>query len=274
MTLLQVTWDVSPTIFKIGSFEIRWYGLLFASGFLIGHKIMARIFKLENKPEKDLDALLLTMIGLTVLGARVGHYVFYEGNHFMEAPLKFIFDMLVPPYAGLASHGAAFGIVLGLYFYVKKHPDQPYLWLTDRLVIVSALAGCCIRLGNLMNSEIVGKATNVPWAFIFVQNTEFAQVPRHASQLYEAISCLVLFIILFFIYEKYKSATPRGLLTGIFFVWIFGLRFFYEFLKENQEAFENELPINMGQILSIPLVAFGLYVFINSFRQKTSTENN
>ena len=266
MTLLQIVWDVSPTIFKIGSFEVRWYGLLFASGFLIGYQIMTRIFKIENKPETDLDALLFTMIISIVLGARVGHYVFYEGHRFFQNPGAFIFEMLIPPYQGLASHGAAFGVLLGLYLYTRKHKDQAFLWVTDRIVITAALGGAAIRLGNLMNSEIVGKATDVPWAFIFKQNFEFPQVPRHPAQLYESITCLILFFILYALYNKYKTKTPKGLLTGIFFVWIFTLRFFYEFLKENQESWENGMTLNMGQILSIPVIIFGMILLIKSFK--------
>lgn len=268
MLLNQIVWDVSPTIVKNGSFEVRWYGLLFALGFLIGFQIIARIFKIEKRDENDLDKLLLTMIISIVLGARIGHYVFYEGNHFMENPGTFLWDMLIPPYSGLASHGAAFGVLLGLFIFKKRNPSYDYLWLTDRLVIVSALGGAFIRFGNFMNSEIVGKATDVPWAVLFKQNFEFEQVPRHPAQLYESISCLILFVILFFLYEKWKGNTPRGSLTGIFFIWIFGLRFFYEFLKENQEKFEDGMALNMGQILSIPVVLFGAYVLVKALRVK------
>ena len=268
MLLNQIVWDMSPTIVKIGEFEIRWYGLLFAMGFLFGFQIIARIFKLENKDEKDLDKLLLTMIISVVLGARMGHYIFYEGAHFFENPAAFLWDMLIPPYSGLASHGAAFGVLIGLFIFKKRNPSYDYLWLTDRLVSASALGGAFIRFGNFMNSEIVGKATDKPWGVLFKRNFEFLQVPRHPAQLYEAISCLVLFVILYFLYEKWKAKTPRGSLTGIFFIWIFGLRFFYEFLKENQEKFEDTMALNMGQILSIPVVLFGLFVLIKSFKDQ------
>jgi prolipoprotein diacylglyceryl transferase len=176
--------------------------------------------------------------------------------------------MLVPPYSGLASHGAAFGVLIGLIIFKKRNPTYDYLWLTDRMVIVSALGGAFIRFGNFMNSEIVGKATDKPWGVLFKRNFEFEQVARHPAQLYESISCLVLFVILFFLYKRWKEKTPRGLLTGIFFVWIFGLRFFYEFLKENQEQFEDSMALNMGQILSIPVVLFGLFVMVKALREK------
>jgi phosphatidylglycerol---prolipoprotein diacylglyceryl transferase len=272
MLINFIVWDVSQTIFKIGSFEIRWYGLLFALGFLTGFQIIAQAFKFESKPEKDLDKLLLTMMISIVLGARMGHYIFYEGGHFMENPGGFIWDMLIPPYSGLASHGAAVGVLIGLFIFVKRNPTYSYLWLTDRMVIVSALGGAFIRFGNFMNSEIVGKATDVPWAVLFKQNFEFEQVPRHPAQLYESISCLVLFCILYFLYLKWKGNTPEGSLTGIFFIWIFGLRFFYEFLKENQEAFEANMSLNMGQWLSIPVVLFGVFALVQSFRNQAKNE--
>lgn len=268
MILSEIVWNVSPVIFKIGTFEVRWYGLLFAAGFLVGYQIIARVFRIEGKPEKDLDALLLTMILSIVFGARVGHYVFYEYDQFFQDPGAFLLDMIIPPYSGLASHGAAMGVLLGLFIYTRRNKTYDYLWLTDRMVITAALGGSFIRFGNLLNSEIVGKPTNVPWAFVFEQNHEFAKVARHPSQLYESISCLILFFILFFLYDKWRAKTPRGSLTAIFFIWIFGLRFFYEFLKENQEAFENNLPINMGQILSIPVVIFGIIVLVRSLKSK------
>lgn len=274
MILSAIEWTVSPIITKIGSFELRWYGLLFASGFLIGYKIMEHIYKTEGKRQEDLDTLLFVMIISTVLGARMGHYFFYEYPLLLESPGKFFWDMLIPPYQGLASHGATIGILLALYIYGRRHPDQSPLWVTDRIVITVALAGCFIRLGNLMNHEIVGKATDVPWGFVFKQNFEFSQVPRHPAQLYEAISCLVLCIILFLIWNKYKAKTPHGLLLGIFLIWIFSLRFVYEFFKENQEEFENAMTYNMGQILSIPAVILGVVILIYSFgKGKKAVEN-
>ncbi len=266
MLLNFIVWDVEPEI--IPGFPIRWYGLFFALGFLTGFWIIAQAFKFESKPEKDLDKLLLTMMISIVLGARIGHFIFYEGQHFSENPFKFIFEMLKPPYSGLASHGAAVGVLVGLFIFVKRNSSYSYLWLTDRMVIVSALGGAFIRFGNFMNSEIVGKPSDLPWAVLFKKNTEILQVPRHPAQLYESISCLILFFILYFLYLKKKGKTPEGSLTGIFFIWIFGLRFFYEFLKENQEAFEQNMAINMGQILSIPVVLFGVWALVRSFKKK------
>jgi phosphatidylglycerol---prolipoprotein diacylglyceryl transferase len=263
-----ILWDVNPEIFTIpeffgiGPFPIRWYGLLFAAGFLIGQQIMIHVFKKEGKPLEDIDSLTLYMVIATVAGARIGHYLFYQPEILFKNPL----EVILPPYAGLASHGAIIGIITGLYLYSRsrKATGQTFLWVADRMVILVALAGAFIRFGNLMNSEIVGKPTLKPWGVIFMQNTEFQQIPRHAAQLYESITCFVLFWILLFLWNKYKAATPRGLLVGIFFVWIFTLRFLYEFLKENQEAFEANYLLNMGQMLSIPAVLLGLYFILNS----------
>ncbi|WP_310588699.1 prolipoprotein diacylglyceryl transferase [Jiulongibacter sediminis] len=267
MILSEIIWDVDSIITEIFGFQLRWYGLCFAGGFLLGYMVFTRIFRTEGKPEKDLDPLLLTMIISTVLGARIGHYVFYEGSHFLEDPVHFITEMLIPPYAGLASHGGGFGIVFALWLYSRKRPDQPFFWVLDRMSVAVALTGAFIRFGNLMNSEIVGKASDVPWAFVFKQNFEYSQVPRHPAQLYESLSCLLLFVIMYFIWNKYKQRLPDGLLSGLFFTWIFTLRFFYEFLKENQVEFEDGMALNMGQWLSIPMVLFGLFLLSRAYKR-------
>jgi phosphatidylglycerol---prolipoprotein diacylglyceryl transferase len=268
--LSYIIWDVNPEIFSVGSFSIRWYGLLFASGFLVGQRIMSHIFKAEGLKETLLDSLLLTMVISTVLGARIGHFLFYEPDVLLNDPLQ----VITPPFAGLASHGGILGIMPALWIYcrVKK---MSYLWLTDRIVITVALAGAFIRMGNMMNSEIVGRVTDVPWGFVFVRLTEFgsfSQLPRHPTGLYEAISCLLLCFLLLWIWNKRKSQTPQGLLLGIALIWIFGLRFVFEFFKENQEAFENELPINMGQILSIPSVLLGVIFLVVALKNKNKTQ--
>ncbi len=258
-----IIWDVNPEIFSIGSFSIRWYGLLFASGFLVGQRIMAHIFRKEGLKETLLDSLLLTMVITTVVGARLGHFLFYEPEVLFKNPLQ----VITPPFAGLASHGATIGILLGLYFYARAK-KMNFLWVVDRIVIVVALAGCFIRMGNLMNSEIVGKVTDVPWAFVFTRNFEFTQYPRHPAQLYEAIACVILCLLLFWMWNKRKTQTPQGLLLGIFLIWVFGLRFVIEFFKENQVAFENELPFNMGQILSVPAIILGIVFLAYAFKNK------
>ncbi|GAB3692633.1 prolipoprotein diacylglyceryl transferase [Spirosoma flavus] len=271
--LQYIIWEVNPEIFHIGSFSVRWYGLLFALGFLIGMQIMTYIFKQEGKPAADTDTLLIYMVVSTILGARIGHFLFYEPEVLLHNPLV----VVTPPFAGLASHGATIGILTSLWLYSRRKESrltgQSFLWVTDRIVIVVALAGACIRLGNLMNSEIVGRPSDVPWAFIFMKNDEYAKIPRHPAQLYESLSCLILFFGLLWFWNRYRERTPRGSMLGIFLIWVFGLRFFYEYLKENQVAFENNLPLNMGQWLSIPAVLMGIYFVVRSYRTPIPVHN-
>jgi prolipoprotein diacylglyceryl transferase len=267
MNLLFIEWNADPTIITLLGFSIRWYGLCFAFAFLAGFQVVSYIFKKEGRSVEQADQLLLyTMVG-TVVGARMGHYFFYEFPLLLADPVRFFIQMITPPFSGLASHGAAIGLFTAFYLYTKKNKGQSYLYVTDRIVIVAALAGFFIRFGNLMNSEIIGKPTDMPWGFKFLRDYEFNPsglaafvVPRHPSQLYEALSCLLLFFILLYLWKLKKEKTQEGLLTGIFMIFVFTLRFFYEFLKENQSSFENGLSLNMGQILSIPAVLFGLGV--------------
>jgi prolipoprotein diacylglyceryl transferase len=267
MNLLFIEWNADPTIITLLGFSIRWYGLCFAFAFLAGFQVVSYIFKKEGRSVEQADQLLLyTMVG-TVVGARMGHYFFYEFPLLLADPVRFFVQMITPPFSGLASHGAAIGLFTAFYLYTKKNVGQSYLYVTDRIVIVAALAGFFIRFGNLMNSEIIGKPTDMPWGFKFLRDLEFNPsglaafvVPRHPSQLYEALSCLLLFFILLYLWKLKKEKTQEGLLTGIFMIFVFTLRFFYEFLKENQSSFENGLSLNMGQILSIPAVLFGLGV--------------
>jgi len=258
--LIFIPWNVDPEIFSIGPFSIRWYGLLFALGFIIGLQIISKIFKDEGKSKKDVDSVTIYMLLSTIIGARLGHCLFYEPSYYLQDPIKLLYIWE----GGLASHGAAVGILIGLYLYSRKKPDQSYLWTFDRVVIVVALAGCLIRFGNLMNSEIVGIPTDLSWGFIFVRlGEDFA---RHPAQLYESISCLLLFFLLYYIYNKAKAKTPQGKIFGLFLIMIFGLRFFYEFLKENQVEFEEGMVLNMGQLLSIPLVIIGVILLIRSYK--------
>ena len=267
MNLLFIEWNADPTIITLLGFSIRWYGLCFAFAFLAGFQVVSYIFKKEGRSVEQADQLLLyTMVG-TVVGARMGHYFFYEFPLLLADPVRFFIQMITPPFSGLASHGAAIGLFTAFYLYTKKNKGQSYLYVTDRIVIVAALAGFFIRFGNLMNSEIIGKPTDMPWGFKFLRDYEFNPsglaafvVPRHPSQLYEALSCLLLFFILLYLWKLKKEKTQEGLLTGIFMIFVFTLRFFYEFLKENQSSFENNLTLNMGQILSIPAVLFGIGV--------------
>jgi prolipoprotein diacylglyceryl transferase len=274
MIFASIDWNPNPEIFKIFEFPVRYYGLFFAMAFLAGFQVMTYIFKKEGRPVEQADQLLLYAMVATVVGARMGHYFFYEFPLLQADPMRFFIQMITPPFSGLASHGAAVGLFSAFYLYVKKNPGQSYLYVTDRMVIVVSLAGFFIRMGNLMNSEIIGKPTDLPWGFKFFRDYEFNPLgdpamvaARHPSQLYEALSCLVIFTLLMWFWSKKKGKTQEGLMTGLFMVVLFGLRFFYEFLKENQSDFENQMALNMGQILSIPSVIFGLIVLFYSCKK-------
>ncbi|MCU0431356.1 MAG: prolipoprotein diacylglyceryl transferase [Cytophagaceae bacterium] len=361
-----LVWSIDPEIITIASRSLRYYGILFFLGFLVGYEILVRIFKIEGKDPRDVDTLTVYMLVATILGARLGHCLFYEPDYFLKHPIEIIYVWN----GGLASHGAAAGILLALFLYSRKKVDQSYLYILDRIVITIAFAAFCIRMGNFMNSEIVGKPTNGGTGVVFayqakmnvynyigknklvgggverisdvdditVKNTgkdtvvgnqryalvefyitskakgnpeEFLTryrtegtlalqekdeevdhilpteqssvttnskgqavvkavvmgIPRHPSQIYEAISSLVLFGLLLWVYSIYKAKTPEGLIFALFVIWIFGLRFVYEFLKENQVRFEDSMPLNMGQILSIPLVLAGILVLVQLARK-------
>ncbi|MBA4407320.1 prolipoprotein diacylglyceryl transferase [bacterium] len=250
----MIYWDVSPDIFSIGPVTIRWYGLFFALSFLVGYQIMLVIFNKENKSEQDLNDLVWVMILGTVVGARLGHCFFYNPSFYLSHPL----EILQIWKGGLASHGAAVGIMIALYLYVRNRKDMAYLWIFDRVVITVALAGFFIRMGNLFNSEIIGKPTNGSWGFVF---TSVDMIPRHPAQLYESIAYLLIFFLIFFFYFKKQGKFKHGLIFGIFLVSVFSFRFFVEFFKEVQSPFEAEMFLNMGQILSIPLILLGIYLF-------------
>jgi phosphatidylglycerol---prolipoprotein diacylglyceryl transferase len=263
MILASVHWNVDPEIFRIGRFAIRYYGVLWALSFYIGYLIFNRFVKKEGLPEGFLDSLTIyTAIG-TVLGARLGHCLFYEPDYYLSHPL----DILKIWQGGLASHGAAIGIILALFLFARKHKVS-WTYVMDRLVITVALAGFFIRLGNLMNSEIYGVETSLPWGFIFERNGEI--FPKHPTQIYEALCYLIIFFALLFIYNKANSKPRTGMLFGIFLVTVFAARFFIESVKEPQVEFEKTMSLNMGQLLSIPLVLAGIVFIVYSYRLKES----
>jgi phosphatidylglycerol---prolipoprotein diacylglyceryl transferase len=260
--LAFIEWSVSPEIFHLGPISIRWYGFLFAMAFVAGYFIMTWVFKKEGRPQPDLEQLSVYMIFGTVIGARLGHCLFYNPEYYLSNPIE-IFKVWE---GGLASHGAAIGILTAIYLFAQKKKNYPMLWTLDRVVIVVALAGTFIRLGNLFNSEIIGKQTDISWAFIF---TAVDDLPRHPTQLYESIAYFIFFLILLFIYYKGMEKNRSGLLFGLFLVLVFVFRFFVEFLKENQSGFEESMVLNMGQILSIPFVLAGVFFITKSFKHKT-----
>jgi phosphatidylglycerol---prolipoprotein diacylglyceryl transferase len=371
--LNYIIWNGSPEIFSAGTFALRWYGLFFALGFLISQQILYYMYREEGKPEKDVDTLTIYMVIATIIGARLGHVLFYQPEIIWQDPLGIFLPFEFSPFRftglqGLASHGGAIGILLALWIYSrKKKPGQNYFQVLDRIVILVALTGALIRLGNYFNSEIIGKPTDAVTGVVFVnrftesleerktangptvesvayhkydsiavpangrvpldvylffapsvtedqaysfveftvkdiltnrlyeyfdeadEQIQFTIVPekdgsfaakiqtlgivRHPAQLYEAISCVILFLALFAIWYKYKQNLPAGRLFGIFLIVCFGLRFLYEYLKEPQESFENDLPLFMGQILSIPLVIAGIFVLVYSYRNKKVPDN-
>ena len=262
MTPLFITWNPSPEMFNIGGFAVRWYGLLFAAGFFFGYLIMQKIFKKEDIPTKVLDRLTIYMLLGTVIGARLGHCLFYEPQYYFANP----WQILNIRQGGLASHGAAIGILFSLFLF-SYFQKRSYAWIVDRIVIVVALSGFFIRTGNLLNSEIIGCQTTVPWAFVFKQ---IDLIPRHPTQIYELLAYLLIFILLLWLFFKKNAGDKTFFLTGLFMVLVFGFRFFVEFLKDVQVDFEKSMTLNMGQWLSIPVIILGTILIIYSLKKAKS----
>ena len=261
MLLNYINWNVNPDIVHLGPLTIRYYGILFASSFFFGYIIMQKIFKQEGLTIELLDKLTVDMAVGTVLGARLGHCLFYQPEYYLSNP----WEIIKIWHGGLASHGAAVGILIALYYFSKKN-KKPYLWILDRIVIVVALAGFFIRMGNLMNSEIYGIETTLPWGFIFVRDGQI--VPKHPTQIYEALSYLMIFVLLYKIYNNKGKQVRQGLIFSLFLILLFTVRFFIEFIKEDQVGFEQGMSLNMGQWLSIPFVLIGFYLLYRSFKLK------
>ncbi len=269
MNLLTVVWDFDPTIFSIGGFEIRWYSLTWVAALLFGGWLFSYFCKREGKPEEVSDTAFMYIALGTIIGARVGHCLFYDPVHFLTHPLEIITGIRD---GGLASHGAAIGIVCGIWLSSRKNKVS-VLWTADRLGIIAPMSGAMIRFGNLFNSEIYGHATDLPWGFKFVlrhPNTPIELVPScHPTQLYEATCYIICFVVLFLLYRYTKVAKREGFIFGAALVGIFLSRFFIEFVKNNQEAFEEGMALNMGQLLSIPFVVAGIaFMFWAWFRHK------
>ena len=293
MILNYITWNVDPVLFHLGNLQVRWYGLLWALGFLFGYFIMKRIYQREKMAEDALDKLLIYMLVSTVVGARLGHCLFYEPDYYLSNPLK----ILALWEGGLASHGGAIGILIGLWLYMRNYNKSKkekndlqhinYIWILDRIVVAVCLVGALIRVGNVMNHEIYGTPTSLPWGFVFLRGSEqfcgtfdnytpcFAWdapcppsewLPCHPTGLYEAFFCLVAMGILLWMYYKHDLGHKQpGLMFGTFLVIIFGSRICIEFLKNVQVEFERNMVFDMGQWLSVPFVLIGIGMIVWSF---------
>lgn len=269
MSLLSyIVWDIDPEIIS-SPIAIRYYGLLFACAFISGYYVLQKMFERDSVSKEWLDSVLMYVIIGTVAGARIGHCLFYDWAYFKDHILEIFLPVQFEPefhftgFQGLASHGATIGIILALWLWSRKISKKHILWILDRVVVTAALGAFFIRFGNLMNSEIIGGPTDVPWAFIFSQVDD---LPRHPTQVYEALAYLTIFLILAFLYWKKDWNNKLGGLFGVFLILLFGFRFGIEFMKENQVAFEDAMALNMGQILSIPFILIGFY-FLSKSKQ-------
>jgi len=277
MITLSINWNPDPILFHLGSFGIRYYSLLFVVAFVVGLHFMKKIFINDKVSLEKLDPLFMYTILSMFLGMRLGEVFFYSWDYYQHHLLEIILPIKEDPkgtllwiidgyrftgFQGLASHGAAVGIIIGLYIYSKKILKMPLLWLLDRIAIIVAFAGFCIRMGNLMNSEIYGKPTDLAIGFIFKRAGE--TIPRHPTQIYEAFSYLAIFFVMWFLYWKTDIKKKTGVLFGIFFASLWSVRFAIEYLKEAQVASREDwiMGLNTGQVLSIPLVLIGLYFML------------
>ena len=267
-----VHWNVDPVIFHIGSYGLRWYSLGFLLAFTLGYIIVANMFKREKVDSKYLESLLVYMFLAVLIGARLGHCIFYEPGYYLTK--EHWIEIILPfghtadgwkftGYEGLASHGAAIAVVIAIWIYYRKHQLNP-IWFVDRLVIVIALGGAFIRLGNLMNSEIYGVETSLPWGFIYERNGE--TVPKHPTQLYESLSYFIIFAVCYTVYLKKKGNIRPGVMFGWWLISLFGMRLLIEFVKEEQVAFEKGMSLDMGQWLSIPFILLGIIMCILGYK--------
>ena len=272
-----IVWNPDLEAFHLGPMTVRWYGLMWIIGLALAYLVVKRLYKEQKIKDELFDPLFIYCFFGILIGARLGHCIFYQPGDFLTS-WKGIVEMLLPihfmadggwkltGYAGLASHGGTLGLMIALWLYVRK--TKISIWtVLDNIAIATGTTACFIRLGNLMNSKIIGKITDVPWAFIF---EKVDVVPRHPGQLYEAIAYAILFVIMWIIYKNSQKPQAKGpqVGTGWYFgfclTYIFTFRFFIEYTKEIQEAFEASLPLDMGQILSIPFIILGVYCMIRA----------
>ncbi len=263
VNLLSIVWDINPVFIQIGSFEIRYYSIMWMLAFLVGAYLFSKMVKRENMPTELNDSIFLYAFISCIAGARLGHCMFYDFEYYSANP-HMILNLRV---GGLASHGAAIGLLVGLYLFSKKNKLK-YIWTLDRITTVIPIGGALIRIGNLFNSEIYGNYTNTDWGFIFVRAGE--SLPAHPTQIYEAATYLALFIAMYYFYF-YKDMGVRrpGFLFGLFLIGTFGTRIIVEIIKNPQVAFEADMTLNMGQILSIPFTLAGVYLMVKSLKNRS-----
>lgn len=267
-----VTWTVDPIIFQSGGLRLGWYGVFFAVGLIVfGGTILSKMWKHENLTEKSFNQLVFYVLIATIVGARLGHCLFYEPSYYLANPV----EILKTWEGGLASHGGVIGIMIAIWIYSKKVSHQSMLWTFDRLCVPVGLVAAMIRLGNLMNHEIYGHATDLPWGFRFIENIHQWQAgaepifsaPSHPTQLYEAAIYLLVFAVCMWLYWKRDAQKREGLIFGVAMVMIFVGRFLVEFVKNDQVGFEEGMTLNMGQWLSIPFVIIGIASIVYSLKQ-------
>lgn len=269
MMPLYILWNPSEVIFHIGSFGIRWYSMCWAVGLVLGAMLMQKLYKDQKLPEEKVSTLFVYILASVLIGARLGHCLFYQPDYFLASGTNFI-EMLIPfhhmpdcswrytGYEGLASHGGVIGMIIAIFIYSLRNKIPVWVVL-DNMGICACITATFIRLGNLMNSEIIGKVTDVPWAFIFERVDQY---PRHPGQLYEALSYACFFFIIYAVYRRHQEKVGTGFYVGLCLALVFTARFFIEFTKDIQVAFEAGMPLDMGQLLSIPFVAIGIYCMV------------
>jgi len=268
--LNSIIWDVNPALLDLGNFQIRYYSVLFELAFIVSYFIIKRFYKNEGVPVTELDSLTVYVVLGGLIGARLGHCLFYDwdyfSNHLLEIilPVSFTPDFHFTGFQGLASHGGAIGVIVSILLFKRKSTKKSFFWVIDRVAVPTGFAGAFIRLGNLMNSEIYGHHTDLPWGFIFARNGE--TLPSHPTQLYEAFFYVITSLVLLRLYKVERFRNAKGFLLGVFFIMVFTARFFIEFVKENQVAFEEGMTLNMGQWLSIPVVLVGIFLVVRALK--------
>lgn len=271
MNLLSIVWDVDPIAFTVFGFPIAYYGICWVLAFFLGWYIIKRIVSHEGVTLELIDSAFMYMIISCVIGSRLGHVLFYEPQYYFSHPI----EILNLRAGGMASHGAAIGFLVGVWLFSRKW-KTPFIWFMDRLVIVVASGGAIIRFGNLMNSEIFGDPTSLPWGFEFVRSSAWTHIgqPVHPTQLYEATAYVLLFVALMSLYHWSTAPKRRGLMFGVFLIGCFGARFAIECIKLPQVSFENSMALDMGQILSIPFILVGIFFLVYSLKHEPKDYEN